>query len=61
MNTIAYLGLGSNLGDREKQIRAAVSAIGSIPEVRLLRTSAYFETEPVGGPDRQPLYLNAVA
>ncbi len=56
--TRAYLGLGSNLGDRLDHLRRAV---GLLEErgVRVLRSSRVYETEPVGGPP-QPDYLNAV-
>ncbi len=50
----AFLGLGSNQGDREAHLRAAVSAL---PDV--VRVSPVYESEPVGGPP-QGLYLNAV-
>ncbi len=52
--TVAYVGLGSNLGDREALIRRAAALIGAV------RLSAIRETEPWGNPD-QPLFLNAVA
>jgi len=51
----AFLGLGSNLGDREAALRAAVAAL---PDVRA--TSPVYETDPVGGPAGQPPYLNLV-
>lgn len=52
--TIAYVGLGSNLGDREALIRAAADLIGAV------RLSTIRETEPWGNAD-QPRFLNAVA
>ena len=52
----AFLGLGSNLGDRVGFLRAAVA---SLPD--LVATSPVYETEPVGGPDDQGAYLNLVA
>jgi 2-amino-4-hydroxy-6-hydroxymethyldihydropteridine diphosphokinase len=52
--TLAYVGLGSNLGDREATIRRAAKLIGAV------RLSPLFETEPWGVVD-QPLFLNAVA
>jgi 2-amino-4-hydroxy-6-hydroxymethyldihydropteridine diphosphokinase len=54
-----YLGLGSNLGDREANLARAVTALGQAPGVRVLRRSGLYETEPVG-PSDQPWYLNAV-
>lgn len=47
----AFLGMGSNLGDRRAILRAAVAAI---PEVAAV--SPVYETEPVGGPEQGPFY-----
>ncbi|HSN12502.1 MAG TPA: 2-amino-4-hydroxy-6-hydroxymethyldihydropteridine diphosphokinase [Propionibacteriaceae bacterium] len=52
-------GLGSNLGDREGHLQAAVAGLAR-RGVRDLRVSSAYETDPVGGP-AQPDYLNAVA
>ena len=56
--TTVYLSLGSNLGDREKNLRGAIAAL---PEagVRLTRESSLYETEPVDFTD-QPWFLNCV-
>jgi 2-amino-4-hydroxy-6-hydroxymethyldihydropteridine diphosphokinase len=56
--TTAYLGLGSNLGDRLENLRRAVGLLGH-RGLRVLRSSRVYETDPVGGPE-QPDYLNAV-
>jgi 2-amino-4-hydroxy-6-hydroxymethyldihydropteridine diphosphokinase len=56
--TRAFLGLGSNLGDRLANLRAAVALLEE-RGVQVLRSSRVYETEPVGGPP-QPDYLNAV-
>jgi len=53
----AYIGIGSNLGDREAHIRAAVAAVGALPETRVTGRAPVIETAPVGGPS-QPDYLN---
>ena len=53
----AYVALGSNLGDREAAIRAALRALDSASATRVRRVSTLRETEPVGPP--QPRYLNA--
>ena len=53
--TLAYVGLGSNLGDREATIRAAIAALPDVVAVSELR-----ETEPVGVVD-QPRFLNGAA
>ncbi len=52
---IAFLALGSNLGDREHYLRFAVTELGGV-----VAMSQVFETEPVGGPDGQDAYLNMV-
>lgn len=51
----AFLGLGSNLGDRWAHLRTAVAALENVVAV-----SPVYETEPVGGPAGQGPYLNAV-
>jgi 2-amino-4-hydroxy-6-hydroxymethyldihydropteridine diphosphokinase len=51
----AFLGLGSNLGDRAARLRTAVA---SLPD--LVATSPVYETDPVGGPEDQGPYLNLV-
>jgi 2-amino-4-hydroxy-6-hydroxymethyldihydropteridine diphosphokinase len=56
--TVAYLGLGANLGDRLAGLQRAVDLL-SAKGVRVVASSRVWETEPVGGPD-QPDYLNAV-
>jgi 2-amino-4-hydroxy-6-hydroxymethyldihydropteridine diphosphokinase len=56
--TRAYLGLGSNLGDRLDNLRRAVVLLTE-RGVTVLRSSRVYETDPVGGPP-QPDYLNAV-
>lgn len=59
MGVTAYLGLGSNLGDRLGNLQRAVDLLAASPGVRVVRSSRVYETEPVGGPV-QPEYLNAV-
>lgn len=54
--TRAFLGLGSNLGDREHFLRDALDTLG--PSV--IATSSVYETDPVGGPGGQGPYLNVV-
>jgi len=56
--TRAFLGLGSNLGDREAALSAARRGLEA-RGVRIVRESALYETEPVGGPP-QGAFLNAV-
>lgn len=59
MSTI-YLGLGANLGDRELNIRKAVSMLAA-RGAGIRVTSALIETAPVGGPGGQPMFINAAA
>ena len=59
MAVVAYLGLGSNLGDRLANLQAAVDALQGEPALRVAASSRVWETTPVGGPP-QPDYLNAV-
>ena len=55
--TRAFLGLGSNLGDREALLSTALDRLTG---VGLVAVSPWYETDPVGGPE-QAAYLNAVA
>lgn len=54
-----YLGLGSNLGQREAMLQAAIQALES-PRLHILRLSPIYETEPMDMPN-QPWFLNLVA
>jgi len=53
----AYIGLGSNLGDRRALIETAVLELGRLDGVEVIAVSRLIETEPVG-PSPQPGYLN---
>lgn len=55
---IAYLALGSNLGDRWAHLRQAAAALRELDAH--LTVSSVYETAPVGGPDGQGPYLNCV-
>ncbi|MFM1935364.1 MAG: hypothetical protein RI990_323 [Planctomycetota bacterium] len=57
---LAYVALGSNVGDRAAHLEHAFRAVHAAPGARLLRRSSLHETEPVGPPGQGP-YLNAVA
>ena len=57
--TRAYLGLGSNLGDRAAHLQLAVDELAATSGVRVVAVSKVYETSPVGGP-AQDDYLNAV-
>jgi 2-amino-4-hydroxy-6-hydroxymethyldihydropteridine diphosphokinase len=56
---VAYLGLGSNMGDREQMLQAAVDRLHSA-ELRITRVSSVYETEPQGRRN-QRWFLNLVA
>jgi 2-amino-4-hydroxy-6-hydroxymethyldihydropteridine diphosphokinase len=57
MRDIAYVALGSNLGDRDALLAAARDAMGRLPDTRIVATSEIEETEPFG-PVAQPHFLN---
>ena len=56
----AYVGLGSNLGERESLLKSALEQLAQLPETRLGKVSSLYDTAPVGELD-QPNFLNAVA
>ncbi|MCR5833811.1 MAG: 2-amino-4-hydroxy-6-hydroxymethyldihydropteridine diphosphokinase [Selenomonadaceae bacterium] len=55
---ICLLGLGANLGERELTVRRAIELIKNLPDVKLLRVSSFYETEP-WGVENQPKFINA--
>lgn len=57
---IAFIGIGSNRGNPVDACREAIRHLSETPEVRLLRCSSLYRTEPVG-PHDQPWFINAVA
>ncbi len=54
-----FVGVGSNLGDREFLIRKAVESMRDLPRTLVVRVSSLYDTDPVGEVD-QPAFLNAV-
>lgn len=58
--TVAYVGLGANLGEPRRQLQAALAALAALPRTRLLRASSFYRSAPVGYAD-QPDFVNAVA
>lgn len=60
IETLCFVALGSNLGDRHAHISAAVGALSRLPGAEVTRVSTIIETEPVG-PAGQQRYLNGVA
>jgi 3-oxoacyl-[acyl-carrier protein] reductase len=61
MPSTAFIGLGSNLGDRQNFLDQAVEAMQEHEHIEVRQVSTYFETDPVGGPPDQPAFINAVA
>lgn len=57
--TIAWLGIGSNLGDRLGYLQAGAASLSQLPGTAILTKSAIYETEPVGGVEQGP-FLNGV-
>ncbi|HVV95748.1 MAG TPA: 2-amino-4-hydroxy-6-hydroxymethyldihydropteridine diphosphokinase [Rhodanobacteraceae bacterium] len=55
---VAYVGIGSNLDDPERQVSSAIDALASLPRTRRLRASRRFRTAPWGLID-QPAFVNA--
>ncbi|MGE5174880.1 MAG: 2-amino-4-hydroxy-6-hydroxymethyldihydropteridine diphosphokinase [Hyphomicrobiales bacterium] len=58
--TRVFVGLGSNLGEREILIRRALEGLAALPHTNVARVSSLYDTDPVGGVE-QPAFLNAVA
>jgi 3-oxoacyl-[acyl-carrier protein] reductase len=61
MGSIAFIGLGSNLGDRQHYLDQAIEALQEHEHIEVRQVSTYFETDPVGGLPGQPAFINAVA
>jgi 2-amino-4-hydroxy-6-hydroxymethyldihydropteridine diphosphokinase len=57
---LAYIGLGSNLGDQEATIHRALELLGADDDIEVTAVSTLVETDPVGY-ENQPRFLNGVA
>lgn len=55
---VCLIGLGSNSGNRQALLAAAVSRLRECPQIKVLDCSAWRETAPVGGPSGQLCFLN---
>ncbi|MDO4977955.1 MAG: 2-amino-4-hydroxy-6-hydroxymethyldihydropteridine diphosphokinase [Eubacteriales bacterium] len=55
----AYIGLGSNMGNREEYLRNAIKAIDSIEDTSIIKEASFIETEPYGYTDQDP-FMNTV-
>jgi|YelNatPaOPRAMG01_1025707.scaffolds.fasta_scaffold22548_3 2-amino-4-hydroxy-6-hydroxymethyldihydropteridine diphosphokinase len=58
---ICYLGIGSNLGERKKNIDLAIESIRKMRHTHFIKIAPIIETKPQGGPKGQRNYLNTVA
>jgi len=58
--TLAYVGIGSNLGDPRAQVLAAFQELDRLPHTRVVKRSSLWRSAPVGYAD-QPDFINAVA
>lgn len=56
--TLAYIALGSNQASALEQVSSALDALAGIPQSRMVATSSFYRTTPLG-PQDQPDYLNA--
>jgi len=54
----AYIGIGSNLGDRKANILEATDRVGKLPATRIMRASSLYESEPLG--DAKTWFVNSV-
>ncbi len=60
MLTTAYIGLGSNLGDKEANIKKALELLGAAPGVQVKKVASLYRTAPLYKP-KQDMFLNTVA
>lgn len=56
----AYVAFGSNLGQREKNVAAALNAMETTREIDVVKVSSLYETAPEGGPADQSAFINGV-
>ena len=59
MSETIYLSLGSNRGDRESNLAAAITALGTYVEVHDIQSASFYSSEPLYNKD-QPQFLNTV-
>lgn len=57
--TRVFLGIGSNIGNRERNLCTAIDRLGS-PSLVVKNVSSFYETEPVGPVREQPSFLNCI-
>jgi 2-amino-4-hydroxy-6-hydroxymethyldihydropteridine diphosphokinase len=61
MASLAYIGLGSNLGHPRRRLAHAMWALARLPRTRLVAASGNYVSAPIGTTESQPDYVNAVA
>jgi len=61
MASVAYIGLGSNLGHPRRRLARALTELARLPRTQLVAASGNYLTAPVGAGEPQPDYVNAVA
>jgi 2-amino-4-hydroxy-6-hydroxymethyldihydropteridine diphosphokinase len=54
----AFIGIGTNLGDKAANYREAITRVAGLPETRVLRQSSVYETDPVGEADLMGPFFN---
>ena len=59
MFDVVYLGLGSNIGDRESYLNRAIDALDAHEQIEVMEVSSFIETQAIGKMP-QPLFLNGV-
>jgi 2-amino-4-hydroxy-6-hydroxymethyldihydropteridine diphosphokinase len=57
--SIVYIGIGSNVGDKEKNCREAIKELGELSSVKIRSRSGFYITDPVGGPPQDD-FVNTV-
>jgi 2-amino-4-hydroxy-6-hydroxymethyldihydropteridine diphosphokinase len=61
MTSLAYVGLGSNLGHPRRRLARALRSLAQLPRTRLVAASGNYISAPIGTDEAQPDYVNAVA
>ena len=56
----SFVGIGSNVGDRRDAVHTALELLGRSKDITVEHVSTFYETEPVGGPPGQGMYINGV-
>jgi len=57
--TVCYLGIGTNVGNRYKNITRSLKKVNRLKGTHIVKVSGIFRTKPVGGPKGQKQFFNA--